>query len=275
MKKILMVFILFICMAYVVKAQQNNAKLYLTPFAFLEARLGFERVITPKTSLQGTVGMLIPRKLPNVLYDETVVTDYGGDVDLLNSLSGFTIGLEYRFYPGSKKEIPRGFYLGPYFKYNHYSVKTSSAFEYTLTQDEYANDLTPNQQMEASPNPDGTFTMDVTSNFVASFNQMGLGIQIGYQWLISDRISVDFTIIGLGVESDAFIVDISSESIPVDYSEWGDEIQTEVRSFVNNDFYDLSDKVEVQTDSDNVRVSLRPVILPAFKLTMISIGFAF
>ena len=120
--------------------------------------------------------MAVPgtRKLPTWIYDETVVQDYGADADLLNKLSGMTIGLEYRFYPGTKKDSPRGFYLGPYLKYNKYTISSSTQVNYNLTADEYTNDLTPEQRQQCVLNPDGlTYNVDVLTNIKASFIQMG------------------------------------------------------------------------------------------------------
>jgi hypothetical protein len=108
-------------------AQENNLKINLLNAGYGEIRLGYERVLKEKRSLQVNFGMLVPRQLPNYLYDEQLVEDYGGTIDLVNRITGFAGSLEYRMYAG-KKDTPRGLYFAPYLKFNRYAVSTSASF---------------------------------------------------------------------------------------------------------------------------------------------------
>lgn len=248
-------------MVSVTYAQKNNFKVNLVPAVWGEIRLGYERVLGENQSFQLNFGMMVPHELPTFIYDEADVEDYGGTADLQNKISGFSVSGEYRFYTSSSKDAPRGFYVAPFLKYNKYKIETSAGFGYEATVEEYL-DLTPEQQETATFNGLG-YDLDVTGNFDAELRQMGLGLMIGYQWLIADRISIDWTFFGLGVDSYLFEVDISTEEIDVDYQEWGNEIEEEVKEF---DY--IGDKTDVTVYSDKVSVKA-PFVLPNFKFAFV------
>ncbi|MCO6501297.1 MAG: DUF3575 domain-containing protein [Vicingus serpentipes] len=246
--------------------QNNNVKLSILPTIWGEIRVGYERVIKEKQTAQINLGIIIPNELPNFIYDESKVEDYGGTIDLKNRVTGFSISGEYRFYTSSLREAPRGFYFAPYIKYNKYKIETSTEFGYEATPSEFA-DLTPTQQSKATYNGSG-YDIDVIGNFDAGFRQLGLGAMIGYQWLIAQKVSIDWNFFGLGIDSYLFEVDITAEDMDVDYEKWGNEIREEMK-----DFTIVGDKVNVTTENDKVSVKA-PFLFPNFKFA-ISVGIAF
>jgi hypothetical protein len=211
---------------------------------------------------------MIPRKVPNVLFDESEVEDYGGTVEIKNKLSGFSFSGEYRFYTSSSKDSPRGFYFAPFLKYNKYSMDISAGFDYDATKAEY-DDLTPEQQATADKINSDLYRLEVTGNFHGHLRQFGGGVMIGYQWLIADKISIDFNFFGIGVEADAVVFDLSSDAIDVDYEEWSNEIEAEVK---DASFYG-GDKIQVTAESDKVKVKA-PFIMFMPRVGF-SIGYAF
>lgn len=247
--------------------QDNNIKLDVVPLALGKINLSYERVVNEHQSAQIKLGFLIPRSLPGSLYDVSEVEDYGGTASLQNKIKGFSVSGEYRFYTGSsRKQALRGFYVAPYLKWNKYKIETTANFEYEASQSEY-DDFTAEQQAVAVFNGSG-YDIDVAANFDAGFRQLGLGAMIGYQWLIADRVSIDWNFFGLGIDHTVFNVDISSEGIDVDYTKWGKEIEAEV-----NDFTIVGDKVKVTVEEDNVNARA-PFLLPNLRMG-ISIGVAF
>lgn len=262
-------FFLFISMTLLLSnvfSQSNTIKISLLPTAWGEIRGSYEHAVNKNQSIQVNFGYVVPNTIPNFIYDESEVEDYGGSVDIKNKLSGFTVSGEYRFYTSSSKDAPRGFYFAPYFKYNKYNAETSAGFDYDLTAEEY-NNLEPEQQEVATPNGLG-YTLEVTGDFDANMRQMGGGVMIGYQWLISDVVALDFNFFGLGVDSYLFNFDLSTEDVDVDYTRWGEEIKEELE-----DFTLIGEDIQVTPEQDRIRVRA-PFVLPNIRFS-ISLGVAF
>jgi hypothetical protein len=99
---------------------------------------------------------------------------------------------------------------------------------------------------------------------------MGAGIAIGYQWLISDSFTIDWTFIGLNVERLTANLEVTSDSpdYTPDFQQWGDDIQDGA-----DDFLFLGDKVDVTVEADRVKVSL-PITLP-MPYSSLTIGYYF
>lgn len=268
MKKILLTLIAG-SMVLLTLAQDNNVKINFLNLTYGDVRLGYERALNENLSVQGNIGFLIPRKVPGVFFDESAVEDYGGTVDIKNRLTGYNLSLELRYYPGSKG-APKGFYLAPYFKHNSWNALVSADFSYDATQAEY-DDLSPAQQETAVYNSDNgsrPWQLDVTGEFTGKIKQTGGGIMLGYQWLVNDKVSIDFNFFGLGVESDKVILGLKTDAVDVDYTEWEKDIKEGTQDFTQ--FGDVDIKVE----SDEIKVSLGPILLPSPRFGL-SFGYAF
>jgi hypothetical protein len=129
--------------------------------------LGFERVLTERSSLQFSFTYRFPR-VPPVYLVALFESDDNEDITLgSGKQTGFNMVLEYRLY-NKTKGAPKGMYFGPYMKLNHKSVE----FDYV----------------------ENNFLCNVDG----SYNAFSLGFQLGYQWILWDHVSLDFTFVGLG-----------------------------------------------------------------------------
>lgn len=268
---------LLIISTQISEAQKNNIKLNLTNAAFGDIRLGYEYALNDKQTLQLNAGMMIPRKLPWDVVDESVIEDYNAEVEILKKISGYSFSLEYRFYPGSKKEAPFGFYVAPYAKYNSYSLKLTQYFEYMITQEDW-DSLSPSQKQNTTFLPSyNMWNVEATGTFVGNFNQAGVGVMFGWQWQLGANLTMDFNILGLGIESDATSLELTADDADIDYREWGADIENKVEEYMDGspivDRF-IGGKVKVFVDPDKVRVETDRIFLPAARFSL-SIGFSF
>ena len=260
-------------LALFASAQDNNVKVNLLNLTYGDVRLGYERVLNENLSLQGNLGFLIPRKIPTAFFDEEALeAEYGGRIDLGSKLTGYNLSLELRWYPGSKG-APRGFYLAPFFKHNSWSVNVTSGFEYDVTQQEYEDELDAGEKENAYPivdgNPAAGYTVATTGQFTGTFKQTGGGLMFGYQWLVSDKVSIDFNFFGLGVESDRVILDLETNARNVDFNEWEAEIQEGSQDFAD---FGVDIETEVRTNGIGIKTSSFLLPMPRFGF---SVGYAF
>ncbi len=147
-------------------AQENVIKFGVLGVGYGDFSLIYERKVTPKTSINFTLGYINP----NVsVLDWLEVDNASSGMTLRELKSGFHTSFDYRFYVGGK-EAPKGFYLGPYLRYINYQCIFSDEIN------------------------GKDFNVDIR------FNTAGLGFQMGYQWIIHDNISIDWYF--LGIEAD-------------------------------------------------------------------------
>lgn len=150
-----------------VNAQEaaHVVKINLASLAFRNISLQYEKPFHDKMSVSLGVRFQMPRNLPDLTGG---TADGTGNIE--SSLYGYAITPEFRFYTGDKG-APKGFYFAPYFRYTSFTVKTVS---------EYTDD----QQVVQEYGLTGKFT------------GIGGGLMIGAQWLINDKFSIDWWILG-------------------------------------------------------------------------------
>ena len=128
--------------------------------------LGYERIVKPYQSFSFNIGYLEKSKFTN----EEGETIQFFDQD---ARGGLDISADYRFY--FKKEnkylAPHGLYWGPYAAY------------YGIWQDASVNLL-----------KDGAIINKI--NYQGSFNMYSIGAQIGYQFVIKNRFTIDLIMMG-------------------------------------------------------------------------------
>ncbi|MDI3322216.1 DUF3575 domain-containing protein [Pinibacter soli] len=141
-----------------IKFNITNWILYDNVFMF-----SYERVVSKHQTFSVTGGYV---EMPGFLPNQTGVK-YHGDV----SKSGFTIGGDYRFYLAAENKFPapHGLYIGPYISY--YDFKSERRMAYTDT-------------------TGSTSTAIINSKI----NVGNLGVQLGYQFILSKRITIDLTL---------------------------------------------------------------------------------
>ncbi len=171
----------FAVLAFAANAQDNVVKLGLPGLALGQANLYYERMLTPRMSVNVQLGYNWGSDISNQLQTQA---DNRGASTSNNSSSinlttgkfngGFQIAPELRFYTGDK-EGPRGFYVGPRLNFSSYTATLKGTHTY------------------------GTAPVRTSDDkVVINYSNFGLGVQMGYQWLINDQISIDWGFLGAG-----------------------------------------------------------------------------
>lgn len=179
MKKILHFLLIIFSPTLVVHAQntddytqrKNTVKLELVSSMIYRKAyiLAYERVTKPNQSFGVTAGY---QEFPKL-------TSLGTNIKALSNLSrsGYKLGGEYRFYlqKENKFRAPRGVYIGPYLSFHDFRNKRDIEVE---------TDGVPEQ---------------VTLK--TSFNIFNIGAQLGYQFVIGNRWTIDLIFIGPSVSN--------------------------------------------------------------------------
>ena len=260
-------FVFGICGA---KAQKNVIKLHLESIAYQSVNIGLERAIKDKVSIGINVGYLMPRELPEIIYKPESTPDYVNVEQLKNNFSGTMIVPEIRLYPGIKG-APKWFYIGAYAKINNYKLGLSESFNYQFSNDEYA-DLDPTAEYYKYVDH-ANKSIDATTELELKLSQIGLGVQLGVQFPIGDHFSLDWGIAGLGFNVFKATGELSVVDIPVDYSHFVEEAETNL----NTEFQDIpfigDNLIKVTDEGSSIRASL-PFSSLGFR-TFFSLGYRF
>jgi hypothetical protein len=207
-----------------------------------QVKLRGEYVINARKSATLTIG--IPKKLtlPSNFGDYLVTNDQGNATisDAASNTKLFSTLLDFRFYKASKG-APRGFYYAPYFKF-----------------------LKGNMDL-VIPNTD----LNYTETFSATGASLGAGLNLGVNWLIKNRVSIDWTFLALGFQSVTSTGTYNTTDPNINVQEYTDDV---VRNLERIPL--IGSKFKVAADGDNVSIKLKNQFLPdgAMRLT---IGVAF
>lgn len=145
----------------------NIIKLNTLAIPFKNISLSYERSIKPRLSASIGVGYKYGGVAPNIF----IVGSSKIHVNM-DEISGFTLTPEIRYYLRTcDRNKQEGFYAGMYFRYTYY--QTAVKFDY-LRVDK------PIEHIHAD----------------MAMTEYGVGIQIGYQLMLWERLSVDFLFIG-------------------------------------------------------------------------------
>ena len=226
------------------KAQDNVVKLNLGGLLATKVSLNYERVVNEKQSFSIYFDLRIPKTLNTIYFP--IENSEGEKVGIKRT--GFSVSPEYRFYTSSKKDAPRGFYVAPYLKYS---------------QTKYTGGGYINIQQSGTDDPT-TYKGDVD----AFVNCFGGGVQIGYQWLINDKISIDWSFFGLGIDRNVIGVDIIPDDKSTNLEQMANDIEREA-----GEFPVIGKKIKADAKDDKVVVKL-PFLFPNLR-GAISIGYAF
>ncbi|MDA3912108.1 MAG: DUF3575 domain-containing protein [Bacteroidales bacterium] len=250
-------------------AQDHNLKLDITALLSAELRLNYEYTLDDNKSVVIMAGTMLPHKIPSLIYNsDAIEEEFGGDVNLQNRFSGYMFGAQFRFYVG-ESTVPAGFYVAPYFKYHRYSIKTSVLYENYITESQY-QDLNDDEQTHAEYVGPDNYLYANTGIFDGSLSRLGGGLALGYQWHINDALTIDWTFIGIGVERLTARLEVSSasENYDPDYQQWADDIESGAE-----DFFFIGDRLDVEVESDMVKVEL-PITIP-LPYSAVTIGYTF
>jgi hypothetical protein len=153
---------------------------------------GYERVIKNHMSFSVNFGYttLPPMRLGDVNVENE-------DIQLTNTSTdkGFNFSVDYRFYLNkvNKHVAPRGVYLAPYYSYNHFERVNTWFLTTTNFNGEVITD----------------FTIDIHT----------IGGELGYQFVLWDRLALDFVLFGPGIASYALKTNLSTTLDADDQSE--------------------------------------------------------
>ncbi|WP_053405957.1 hypothetical protein [Persicobacter sp. CCB-QB2] len=152
-----------------VKERKNVVRWNMTPWLLWENAsivVGYERVINKNMSASLNVGRLVFPKFVSNPAPNFIRADGG-------SKGGASIAADFRFYLNRNKfGAPDGVYIGPY--YAHYVFRWDRSYNIT----------------DGAGAKIGSFG---TEAFLQADN---IGIELGYQFIIKKRVSIDFILIG-------------------------------------------------------------------------------
>lgn len=221
MKKTRILFvILFFCQFLKAQESAYDPKITLkwAPLGLLLGNVSLQGEYTfgNKSSLTAKIGVPV-KKMWEAIYDNN-------DADISMKTIAFLAG--YRKYLSQQKL--KGIYLEPFFKYVHH---TSEGIGHGM--------------LDGQP---------VTMNFTNEYNAVGVGLQLGVQFLIKKRIVLDIFFLGPEINSatnNFKAIDISNSS------GWNNlqasEAEQDIRNFLD-EFPFIRKKVDVMIDTPNKTV---------------------
>ena len=151
------------------KVKRNIIRWNLTPMFVVGPKslvLGYERITRPGQSFSINLGYLETSPFTNSEGDVIEIFDE-------SNKGGIDISIDYRFYfkKRNKYPAPDGLYWGPYVSY------------YSVWQDASIRILDVN-------------TVKNTAFYNSRFNMYNIGLQLGYQFIIKKRFSIDLMLMG-------------------------------------------------------------------------------
>jgi len=152
-----------------VKYKKNVIRWNITPMILWDMsniNLGYERVLNPYRTFSVNGGYFVLPSLVEGIYDSLNIQRSG-------KKWGFSLSGDFRFYfkKRNKKMAPDGLYWGPYGSFHHYQFENSV-------------------QIYEGP----TISGDVS--FGANINLFSAGVELGYQFIIKERLSIDLVFMG-------------------------------------------------------------------------------
>ncbi len=223
--------------AKVKKNFKNTVKINITnPMIFSPKYnvIGYERVINKHQTFSVSAGRFALGNLFSAV-DTIQLIDQKND-------KGFNFSVDYRFY--LKKEnrysAPRGVYIGPYYSFNYFSrdliwdINTSS--------------------LDAQ----ATTSIDLTANLI--------GAQLGYQFILWDRVSLDMILLGPGLWFFNLKSSFATSLDPEDQEMLLDQLNQMLEDkFPGSDYVFTGGGIEAKKVTNTSTVGLRYMITLGFR----------
>jgi hypothetical protein len=220
----------------------NNVKFLLTDFLLLDKTnlmLGYERVISDHLSIGVNFGSASLPKLATLSSDSVVTTNQ-------SNRFGYHTSVELRYYILSENKYPppHGVYAGVYGTYNSYNKQASWTFQH-----------------ESGPND------EVVVNTNLAFGL--LGVEIGYQFMVFDHVTIDFIAVGAGVGKYNFTAKSTSDIQNEDTKKAIEKAREQIKElFPNVSFFqDIANGISGTGTTSSFG--------PGLRLLMISVGYNF
>ncbi len=259
------------------KAQSNNLKIEFPPLFTYQLRLNYEYKLSDNKSLMVIGGMKFPHKFP-IVEKSTIALqeEFGNSVVAKNKFDGYTFGFQARFYTGYN-EFPKGFYFAPYIKYHKSNLALNALYEDKINVAQYIA-LEAVDKQHASLLQDGNYKYKVNSEIESLLDRYSFGLAIGYQWIIGNGFTIDWTIIGISADRINASASVSAQNsyYNPDYQQWSKDIKNKINDFMdeNAEFLKfITNKIETEVESNKVKFKLSTVLPMPY--TAFSIGFAF
>lgn len=217
----------------VISDSRNIVKLNLPNLAFGNITLNYERILSARNSVALNVGYIRPQQPLSVINDA-----FNADETIsVPEFSGITATGEYRFY-SRKKGAGRGFYFAPYARYANHKLNFNATID------------------------------DNFSNVATQLSAIGLGGQIGVQWLIKDRIAIDWGILGLAAQWYTFKATYTS---PLGEDLNFEEIRADLEAEIEDS--PLTNKLEFTSTESSLEAKM-PFLFGGAR-TYLSVGYKF
>ena len=243
MKKIFIAVIaILLCISSNAHELQNAVKILPLNLPLNTLSLEYERMLNEKNSVEFGIGIPLKR---------TFVNKFGMDWAEEENISSddfgvFNLRAGYRHYTG-KSMLPKGFYVAPYLKLLSMTASADNVRHVTDTEVPYSYD----------------------ENYDVKAHTFSIGCQLGYQFLISERMTIDLFFFGL----EAGLGSIDGTVYSSNLEEAGniqEDIQQEVDDLPNF----LRKRIKVGQDENYVHIEGKNIIHPWYRGGF-SLGVAF
>jgi hypothetical protein len=172
--------------------RMNTVRLNITnPLIFGNGAIvaGYERLLQKNQSFSVNIGRTSFPKMLNINTDSI-------GIDLISSSRerGFNFSVDYRFYMTNENKYPppRGIYWGPYYSYNYFNRINNWSLNTESFQGDAATEL--------------------------NMNIHTVGVELGYQFVLWERMAIDLILIGPGVGFYSLKAKINTDLSPEDES---------------------------------------------------------
>jgi hypothetical protein len=240
----ILLLVLFIASGLNLNAQKDSLKDFkntiliniTNPLLFGEKYnvIGYERVITDYQTVSGSIGRFAFPKFWSVSDSIGIENDYKDH--------GFHIAFDYRFYLKSENKFsaPRGIYLGPYYAFNYLTREIT----WNLNISDYTGEVKSSS--------------DLIVNLI--------GVQLGYQFVFWNRLSVDIILAGPGLWIFNLKTDFNTDLLPEDETMLLEELNEMLKEkFPGSDFVIEGGGFEAERVTQTAAMGFRYMVTVGFR----------
>lgn len=243
MKTTLFVIIIsLVCINVRAQEKKNAIKVLPLNLTLNSAVFEYEHMLNEKNAFEFGIGIPTSR---------TFVNKYGmswsEDENISNDKLGiFSLRAAYRHYTG-KSMLPKGFYIAPYIRYQGISASADNVRTIDYGQENSSYD----------------------ENYDAKIHTIGAGCQLGYQFLISETITLDFFFFGFeaglgSIDANVYVSDPNEVTYVYD----------DIRDAVNDLPSIWSNHIDVTSGNNNINIKGKNLFTPMYRGGF-SLGIAF
>jgi hypothetical protein len=198
MKKFVSIFAVLFTLS--IFAQRTITKAVISPESrYKMFGVAQELTISKRVSLQATFKFMPRTSIPEAKYAARAFTDPVTGNNPFSNTKANALGsvIEVRVY-SKKKAALRGFYWGPFISASSYNLSTGVfSASYKVA-------------------PNYIYTLDMLGT--CKINAVGGGLQLGLQTMIKNKLSLDWTILGVGVCQTTVLAKIKTVNAPAEFN---------------------------------------------------------